>query len=107
MPRLRKSEREELLRTQYLESEHPFQLVRGLGEGSVPFGKPKYMTGAEALRLNKEQEQKYLNSKDPKARLWRWLHPEVFTREGERSIQKNKVRSVASINAEIQLPTEE
>lgn len=107
MARTRKSAREEHLRAQYLESEHEFQLIRGLGEGSVPFGKPKRMTGAEALDLNKGLEKKYLNSKDPKARLWRWVHPEVFSREGERSIRKNKVRSINAINADFDLPAED
>lgn len=45
-----------------------FQLYRG----ETPFGAPKEMTYGERKRLNKKFEMKFLNDKNPNARLWAW-----------------------------------
>lgn len=52
----------------YLKSSHEFQLWRG----ETAFGKPKVMTGREVRDLNRDFERKFMDSKDPNARLWAW-----------------------------------
>lgn len=90
----------------YLTTEQSFQLRRGLGAGSVVFGKPRVMTGAQALELNRALEQKFLDSKDPKARLWRWVMPDPLT-EDQQPLRKRTMRSIASINADIVMKEED
>jgi hypothetical protein len=53
---------------EYLNKEQEFQLWRG----DTPFGKPKTMSGREARDLNRGFEAKFMDTTDPKARLWCW-----------------------------------
>lgn len=58
-------------RAVYMDAVHRYQLCRG----DSPFGAPVEMLGSEARAKNLEFERKFMDAKQPGARMWkyRWL----------------------------------
>lgn len=85
---------------EYLEKVQEFQLWRG----ETAFGKPKTMSGREARDLNKGFESKFFESKDPQARLWRWMV--VGTKPVTRGTTLNEYRAQRQARWEVELQAE-
>lgn len=71
----------------YRESNHWYQLYRG----DTKFGDPVEMKGAVAQKKNKELEMKFIRSKDPNDRMWkyRWLRNKEPKDEKQSRLAKN------------------